>query len=1252
MFQKLLKKLGWKDSDRKSEEYTEKTSREDSIQPVNKNEEPKKVSQSADTTTYANSSQTVNKSEEPMKITSQPANTNNDPKSKWKTENVKKRQINVFVSSTFKDMQAERDELVKRIFPQLRKLCEERGVTWGEVDLRWGITDEQKAEGKVLPICLAEIEHCRPYFIGILGERYGWVDDKIPQAVVEQYEWLNEYKGKSVTELEILHGVLRNPKMADHAFFYFRDPSYPNSIAENERTDYIEAPTDENIQEYGPKEAERRAEEKKNKLLELKKSIRNSGFPVSNNYTNPKVLGELVLRDLSKVINGLYPEGEKLDPLEQVRFEHGTFAESRFNVYIERKEYFDRLDAHVRGNGLPVVVVGDSGSGKSALLANWAKRCQENGANKPFLLVHHIGATPDSVDWVNMLRRIMGEMKLHFDIQQDIPDKTDELKAAFANWLHMVAAKGRMVLVIDALNQLEDRDGALELFWLPESIPPNVRLIVSSLPGRSIDELNKRGWPTLAVKPLDVQERQTLIVNYLKQYSRNLSDQMVEHIASQSQTSNPLYLRALLEGMRLYGDHFTLLQRVDHYLAASTVESLYDKILERYEQDYDRDRKNLVRDSFSYLWAARKGLSEIELREILGSNGEPLPGALWFPLYLAAEKSLVNRSGLLSFSHDYLRTAVQKRYLKEEGEEQDLHILLADYFEKRELSKRKVEELPWQLAKAKSWNRLADLLTDPSFFNMAWDSNQFDVKGYWVLIEDNSELRMVQAYKPIIDSTSEYDDQFSFRISLLLQDTGHLLEAFTLYSNLTEVFLKTGNVDNLQKSMGYQALILINRDDPEGAMKLLKEIEWICRERGNKNSLQRSLNNQALIVYSIGDLEGAMKLCKEQERICTELGNKDDLQACLGNQASILYSRGDPEGAMKLYREQERICRELGNKDDLQSCLGNQALILKARGDMKSAIKLYREQERICRELGNKDDLQASLGIQANILYSRGDLDGAMKLYKEQERICRELGNKEGIQISLDYEARILYSRGDLEGSMKLLKKQESICRELGEKDGIQASLGNQELILKAIGDIEGTMKLLKEQEKISRELGDKDGIQASLGNQAFILYSRGYLEGAMKLLKEQEKISRELGNKDSLQRSLGNQANIFCLRGNPEGGMKLYKEQESICRELGNKEDLQSILGNQANILITRGDLEDAMKLLKEQENRCRELGDKYNLAISLTVQSLCLIASNQPQAGLQIAEEAFKIATDHKYTVVAKQIVATLQDIQKEVK
>jgi len=67
-------------------------------------------------------------------------------------------------------------KLIKRVFTQLRKLGEARGVVWREVDLRLGVTEGQTQRGEVLPICLAEIKRCRPFFIGLLGERCGWIE--------------------------------------------------------------------------------------------------------------------------------------------------------------------------------------------------------------------------------------------------------------------------------------------------------------------------------------------------------------------------------------------------------------------------------------------------------------------------------------------------------------------------------------------------------------------------------------------------------------------------------------------------------------------------------------------------------------------------------------------------------------------------------------------------------------------------------------------------------------------------------------------------------------------------------------------------------------------------------------------------------------------------------------------------------------------------------------------------------------------
>jgi telomerase protein component 1 len=56
----------------------------------------------------------------------------------WKT-------VRVFISSTFRDMQAERDHLVRFVFPQLRQELLQWRIHLVDVDLRWGVTSNQDA---------------------------------------------------------------------------------------------------------------------------------------------------------------------------------------------------------------------------------------------------------------------------------------------------------------------------------------------------------------------------------------------------------------------------------------------------------------------------------------------------------------------------------------------------------------------------------------------------------------------------------------------------------------------------------------------------------------------------------------------------------------------------------------------------------------------------------------------------------------------------------------------------------------------------------------------------------------------------------------------------------------------------------------------------------------------------------------------------------------------------------------------------
>src|SRR5208283_17357 len=88
-----------------------------------------------------------------------------------------------------------------------------------------------------------------------------------------------------------------------------------------------------------------------------------------------------------------------------------------------------------------------------------------------------------------------------------------------------VAPAGKFILILDGLNQLEDRDNAPNLGWLPNYFPPNIRVILSSLPGPSLNALKKRDWPEFQVHGLESSERKILIEDYLGGYRKTLSPQ-------------------------------------------------------------------------------------------------------------------------------------------------------------------------------------------------------------------------------------------------------------------------------------------------------------------------------------------------------------------------------------------------------------------------------------------------------------------------------------------------------------------------------------------------------------------------------------------------------------------------------------------------------------------------------------------------------------------------------------------------------
>jgi tetratricopeptide (TPR) repeat protein len=1059
-----------------------------------------------------------------------------------------KREIRVFVSSTFRDMQAEREELVKRVFPVLRKLCEQRGVTWGEVDLRWGILDEEKAEGKVLPICLEEIRRCRPYFIGLLGDRYGWVPS-LPKDLVEREPWLEEQPDRSVTELEIRHGVLRDPEMASHAYFYSRDPAYIESLPVHERSTFRESETPDEVRDHGADEARQRAEARAARQTALKEEILASGLPFTN-YKTPKELGGCVLKDLTALIDRLFPAGENPSARDRENAAHEAFAASRTAVYVGSQSAIDRLNVHVAGSGPPLLVTGESGLGKSALLANWALTHRTSHPGD-VVVTHFVGASPESTNWESMIRRLIGEFQHRFEDQDEIPADPAALRTTFANSLQMAASRGRVVLVIDGVDQLEDRNGAPDLAWLPERLSSNIRLLLSAAAGRPLKASTTRAYARLTVEPLEEEQQRTLIREYLHQYGKALSDTLLDRVVASPQASNPLYLRCLLEELRVFGSHELLSARIDHYLAKPTIVDLFDSILERYEHDYGTDRADLVAHALAAIAASRRGLAETEVLDLLGDAGGRLPQGYWAPFFLAAEHLFINRSGLLHFAHGLFTEAVERRYLVDAERQRISHRSLAGYFRTRSRGDRYIDELPWQLQQAGDWAELADVLAEPDFLSEAYSRNRFDVFSYWQALMTHSDRRPTDAYRTII-SDPRHDEDNAMLVAFILQQFGYLDETAQLAGRMTKS-LRERRDSRVSDWLGLQASVFQRL--PHGlptAMRLLTEQVQLYRAENERRGLAGALLNQAGVFMRVGEMSAARAAYQEAAQICRETGDKRGLQSALTLSAIALDYSGDPDGAIAVLREKERICRELGHPVGLATALQNLAKIYLDRRDLDRGIAANEEVLQLAQQHPGVIESTHVLKQLAELLFLKGDK---------------------------------LQNQGDLTGALNLYDRAEDLAREHGVPAVLARVLGNRAIAASRQGDTARATELHQQGEALFRQTEDSGGLRICLINQAFLLEKLGNIDKALERLSEAEQISRRAGKAEQLVQDLDRRAAVLSRVRRDDEAFVLFEEGEKIVRSLGNRPDwLASFLIAQAWTLEhRRHELRAALLRLEE---------------------------------------------------------------------
>jgi len=544
----------------------------------------------------------------------------------------------------------------------------------------------------------------------------------------------------SATEQEIEAGALTVPDAEKHVFCFFR------SVAGLPRDGGAGAYLD--LDEAGAVdvEAQDRLTDLKARLRSrLKANVHEDYHPewlegsVSAGHLDS--LCEDVWRSLSEVILGQMTELAEMDPVEKENSDHEAFGRERAKFFFGRETALDRIESYLNDDAkTPLALFGASGSGKSALMAQALERARHSHADAE-IVARFCGATPFSSDIRALLESLCRQItRACGGDEASIPGEYRDLVEEFPKRLAAADAGKPVFLFIDALDQLSESHNGRNLIWLPAALPDHVRVVVSTAPADCWEVLKTKipSSGRLELQPMSATEGGRILEAWLKNARRTLQEPQRDELLDKfSKTGLPLYLKFAFEEARNWKSD------ADLVVLEPGVDGITRRLFARLSAEAHHGRI-LVSRALAYLRAAKNGLSEDEMIDVLSADGDvlgdfqkraffrpperKLPVVVWSRFFFDMEPYLNERgadgASLLGFFHRQMGEVVDAEYLAGEDGART-HAKLADYFAAEPLfaekegrktaNLRKLSELPYQQVHGKLWEKAYETLTDFEF---------------------------------------------------------------------------------------------------------------------------------------------------------------------------------------------------------------------------------------------------------------------------------------------------------------------------------------------------------------------------------------------------------------------------------------------------------------------------------------------------------------------------------------------------------
>lgn len=589
----------------------------------------------------------------------------------------------VFISSTFQDMQVERDILKNKVLPRVNDYARKYGNTVEFIDLRWGIDsssieEEEKRHRKVLKSCFDEIDRSRPLFIGFLGDRYGWIP---PDSILDDYDSLDireSLKGQSVTAMEIEYGMIKD-RQCD-ALFFFRSISDKSKAKPELVKKYFEAG-----------EAPERIKKLKEKIINNENAlVKEYNAKLADDGIEPGPdFAEMVYREIIKILEKQWQDNEKVEQRPEAIewIEQVSYMRHLSEYFVGREDLLDQLKAFVLNSNTDnnvYLLSGVSGSGKSSVVSTLAYSLK----NEIPVCFVSCGRTEYTNDTNKLLRMLIWELSKTIGIDEDFngANTFDKLRDLFFDRLWKLNdISEHSLIVVDALDQLVESGVGNELNWIVGEVPPNIKIICTSINDMKDSVRGKFNATYKLIDELSNEERRNIIHAILNRNHKELAEEVIDYLSGEQDGSGdgitPLYLSMAVNDLCMMDRNdfanMDLLKKsgLDRGTAINTyilsrIQELGNNPLDAYDGVLKHMNvkvgNGFVYSLVSVIAASRYGVNEVNIEKILKSMNIDYDSAdfSWIRNYIS-DHMVLNNYACWDFSHSIMRRALYKYHFDE-----------------------------------------------------------------------------------------------------------------------------------------------------------------------------------------------------------------------------------------------------------------------------------------------------------------------------------------------------------------------------------------------------------------------------------------------------------------------------------------------------------------------------------------------------------------------------------------------------------